>query len=87
LHHHDVVRAGWSDRHDEREGRALAASFTGRCDGSPMQLDEVTDDRETEPKAPMPTRRRGILLTEPIEHVREEVRIDAVPRITDDHHQ
>jgi hypothetical protein len=39
-----------------------------------MELDEMTDDRETESQARVLTRRPGLFLSEAIEHERQEFR-------------
>ena len=48
-----------------------------------VELDEVTHDRQAEPKAALGAGARGICLTEAIEHEREKCRVDADTGIRD----
>jgi hypothetical protein len=38
-----------------------------------VKLGQVSDDRKTKPETIMAARRRAVLLTEPIENVRQEI--------------
>src|SRR5581483_9498395 len=71
------------ERKRDREGRALAGPGAFGLDGSAMRLDQVPHDRETQAETAKDARARAIRLREAIEHVRQEVRVDAHPRIAD----
>jgi hypothetical protein len=47
------------------------------------QLDDVPDDGETETEAGFRPRAAGVSLTEPLEHVGQELAADAFARIAD----
>jgi hypothetical protein len=70
-----------SDVYGKRDRKigAKACTLAMRRDGTPVQLDQVTDDREAKPESPLPSRRRAIELPESIENVGEKVRFDAIP--------
>src|SRR3990170_4431725 len=55
----------------------LTAAFRG--DDAAVQLDEVADDGEAEAKAGVGACRGRVPLREPIEHVRQNLRRDALP--------
>ncbi len=46
-----------------------------------MQLDQALDDRQPEPQAAEVARRRGVPLAEPLEQMRDEIRVDANPGV------
>ena len=54
----------------------------GRRDGASMLFDEVLHDRETETES---LRAAGLLLTEALEDVRQELRSDALAGVRDGH--
>ena len=58
-------------------------AVAARRDRAAMQLHEMPDDREAEAEAAVLSRAGGILLAEPIEHVREELGLDPGARIGD----
>src|SRR5207249_12001856 len=49
-----------------------------------MQLDELPDNRQAEPKPAMRPGGTGFLLTKPVEHIRQEFSMDAKPGIGHD---
>jgi len=48
-----------------------------------VQLDDVADDRETEPEARVQPRRTAVRMAEAIEHERQHARIDAFAGVGD----
>ncbi len=71
-------------RNADDEGRAKTCAAAGRVDRAAVQLDEVADDRESEPEAAVLARAGRVLLAEAIEDVRQELGLDADPGIADD---
>jgi hypothetical protein len=55
---------------------AEAWAFTLDLDAPAVQLDEVAHDRQSESKSAVTPRRRAVGLTEALEHVRQELRLD-----------
>ena len=48
-----------------------------------MLLEEVARDGQPQPEAAVPARRSAVGLAEPIEHVRQELRVDAGAGVLD----
>ena len=59
------------------DGRALAFARAPDPDGAAVQLDEALHDRQPEAEAAVLARRRRVALPEPLEQVRNELRLDA----------
>src|SRR5438552_1901102 len=55
-----------------------------RAHGSAVQLDEAPDDREAQPEPAMGPRRPRVGLTERLEHVRQEIGMNARTRVLHD---
>src|SRR6476646_2505636 len=68
----------------DREGCALIQ--TGACSFyvSSMQLDDMFNQRQTQPQSPGATRARHIALAEVFEDMRQELRLDPFARIVYD---
>jgi hypothetical protein len=62
-----------------RERRALILTGTGCLDRAAMELDEMFDDRQSEPKTAKGLRCRQIALLETIEYMREDPTLSAQP--------
>jgi hypothetical protein len=58
-------------------------TFTGRVHGSPVQLNELPNDGKPETKSGVTSRRRVIGLAEALEHVWQQLRVDALACIDD----
>ena len=50
-------QAAFPDRKPDREGRSAPLPGARRLDGPPVQLDDVTDDREAKAEAAVGSRR------------------------------
>jgi len=61
----------------QNECRTLVDARAADFDVASMELNEIVNNRETEPEPPMPARRRAVRLPEPIEYVRQEPGIEA----------
>src|SRR5262249_60075331 len=86
----DLGRERGGDRRaDSMEGQAhverapLSNSRALRPDRAAMQLDEMTDDRETETEAALRPGRRRVGLPEALEDVRQKGGIDATTTVHD----
>ena len=61
------------------------AQFTLDADVAAEQLTQLLADRQTQPRAPVPTRRRGIALHERLEQTIQLRRRDPDARVPDRH--
>ena len=67
----------------DAERRARSSPGLDGVDGAAVQLHEVLGNRQPEPQAPRPPRRRRIGLAEAVEHVRQEISRDALAGVLD----
>ncbi len=63
-----------ASRQDDLEGGTAPFSLATRGDDASVELDEVSDDGETQAEAAVVSCGRRITLTESVEHVRQEAR-------------
>ena len=68
-----LIRARWIDREARDERCALADTGALGLDTAAVRLDEVLDDRQTEPQSAMDAGGRSIGLPERFEDVWQEV--------------
>src|SRR5689334_2553639 len=73
----------WSDGDGDDERRAPTFSLAEAAHRSPVQLDDVTDDRATRAKTAVPPRGGAVLLTEAVGPEGKEGRIDARAGVRD----
>src|SRR5215213_4133655 len=78
-----AVRLARGRGQDDFEGGALPVPRALRVRRAPVQLYEVTHYREAEPEPAVSPRRGRVRLPEAVEDVREEVRRDSLPRVSD----
>lgn len=65
------------------EGCTLSDARAPHVDVAAVQAHQVMDDRQTEAETAETARGRTVRLTEPVEHVRKESRIDSNSRVSD----
>ena len=70
-------------RQPDAKCRALPLAGAFRSHRAAVQLHQVTNDGEAETQAGVFARRPGVALTEAFEHERQELRLDAGPRVAD----
>src|SRR5713101_1695896 len=72
------------ERQSDPEGRPFPLAVARRADRSAVQFDDVTRNREPQPEAVVLPRNPPISLSESLEHMGQEIRMDAAARVADD---
>ncbi len=71
------------DGQPHRERRPAAEPLAVHADRAVVGIDDLLDDRQPQAQAAAVAVARGVALREPVEHVGQEIRRDALPRVAD----